>query len=272
MRLTVSHVTTYRFDPPVRSAVQSLRMTPSRTAHQTVLDWRIEIDGATLGAAFRDGAGDWIVTASLPGPVAGLQIAAQGMIETEDNSGILAGYEERIPPLAYLESTVLTQADGALRDLAHSVLGRKSGDVLSLAHDLAAAVSGAILYHPGATAAHTSAADALAGGEGVCQDHAHVLIALAHVADIPARYVSGYLLADDHATPHEAAHAWAELWMPDLGWVGFDPANRCCPDERYVRVGSGVDARGAAPVRGVTHGGGGAEALDVSVEVAAAQQ
>ncbi|MEM9522420.1 MAG: transglutaminase family protein [Pseudomonadota bacterium] len=271
MRLTVSHVTTYRFDPPVRSVVQSLRMTPSRTAHQTAFDWKIEIEGAALGAAFRDGAGDWIVTASLLGPIAGLQIAAQGTVATEDNSGVLTGHEEKIPPLAYLESTVLTRADGALRDLARSVLDRKSDDALCLAHDLAGTVSDAILYRPGATAAHTSAADALTGGEGVCQDHAHVLIALAHVADIPARYVSGYLFADGHAAPHEAAHAWAELWVPDLGWVGFDPANRCCPDERYVRIGSGIDAHGAAPVRGVTRGGGGAEALDVSVEVAAAQ-
>jgi transglutaminase-like putative cysteine protease len=71
---------------------------------------------------------------------------------------------------------------------------------------------------------------------------------------VPARYASGYLLADADGAAHEAAHAWAELWVEGLGWVGFDPANRCCPDARYVRLGSGLDARDAAPVRGIARG------------------
>ena len=97
---------------------------------------------------------------------------------------------------------------------------------------------------------------------------AHALIALAHAADLPARYVTGYLLTRDDGEPEEASHAWAEIHVAGLGWVGFDPANRCCPDERYIRLGSGRDAREAAPIRGVSRGGG-AEAMEVSVTVAA---
>jgi transglutaminase-like putative cysteine protease len=128
------------------------------------------------------------------------------------------------------------------------------------------AVADAIAYEPGATHAHTTAAEALKGGQGVCQDHAHVLCSAARVAGMPARYVSGYLFADADGKPHEAAHAWSELYLPGLGWVGFDVANRWCPDDRYVRLGSGLDARAAAPIRGTSRAGA-SEKLEVSVAV-----
>jgi transglutaminase-like putative cysteine protease len=97
------------------------------------------------------------------------------------------------------------------------------------------------------------------------------MIALARSVGMPARYVSGYLQSDADGLPHEAAHAWAEIWLDTLGWVGFDPANRVCPDERYIRLASGFDAQDAAPIRGVAQGRG-AETLDVSVAIRAAQQ
>jgi transglutaminase-like putative cysteine protease len=98
---------------------------------------------------------------------------------------------------------------------------------------------------------------------------AHALIALAQSSGLPARYVTGYLLTGEEEV-NEAAHAWAEIHIESLGWVGFDPANRCCPDQRYIRLGSGRDARDAAPIRGVTRGGA-TEAMDVRVVVSAQQ-
>ena len=136
---------------------------------------------------------------------------------------------------------------------------------------LASTVADAIAYRPGVTHAHTTAAEALALGEGVCQDHAHALIACANHRGIPARYVSGYLFADADGQAHEAAHAWAELHVAGLGWVGFDPANRCCPDARYIRLGSGFDAQDAAPIRGIARGGAG-EDMDVTVAILQATQ
>jgi transglutaminase-like putative cysteine protease len=132
-------------------------------------------------------------------------------------------------------------------------------------------VTDAIAYRPGVTHAHTTAAEALALGEGVCQDHAHALLALARLRGLPARYVSGYLFADAAGQAHEAAHAWAEVFVAGLGWVGFDPANRCCPDDRYIRLGSGFDAQDAAPIRGIARGGG-QEAMDVTVAILQAAQ
>ncbi len=168
-----------------------------------------------------------------------ITVTVRGAVETTDLAGVLRGHRETVAPGCYLRDTPATAPDAGLRALA---LGAEAPDTLGLAHALAAAVADAIAYRPGATHAHTTAAEALALGEGVCQDHAQALAACARLRGIPARYVSGYLFAAEDGTPHEAAHAWAELHVPGLGWVGFDPANRCCPDARYIRLGSGFDA------------------------------
>lgn len=270
MIISVSHRTLYHYDSPLRVAVQSLRLTPSTFDGQRVLDWEIAVDGGTRGGAFRDGAGDWVESWSVRGPASSLEVRVTGTVETTDLIGVLQGHKELISPLVYLRSTAATRADAALSGLAAEAIDAEASP-LDNGHALARAIAGAISYRPGVTQAQTSAADALALGEGVCQDHAHVLIAAARSVQIPARYVSGYLMADADGTAPEAAHAWAELWIAGLGWVGFDPANACCPNELYVRTGSGLDARDAAPIRGIASGPG-TETLDVTVAVSAAQQ
>ena len=179
------------------------------------------------------------------GPADQVVVDVKGTIETQDLSGVLRGHRETTHPAVYLRTTQATRPSAALTELAREVAGRNAS-ALDRAHGIAQAVSEAIAYMPGVTEAHTTAAEALELGEGVCQDHAHALIAAAHVLDLPGRYVTGYLLATEDGTPHEAAHAWAELWVDGLGWVGFDPANNWCPDMRYIRIGSGLDARDAA--------------------------
>lgn len=270
MLLTVDHTTVYSYGIPVRGAVQSLRLFPSSHDGQRVIDWSVEVVGGIRGAGFRDGAGDWVEGWSLRGPVDQVTVRVAGTVETSDQSGILRGNRESVPPTAYMRETLPTRADAALTQLSRDAFA-EAVDPLDAAHLLSAAVADAIAYRPGATHVHTTAAEALALGEGVCQDHAHALIAAARVAGMPARYVSGYLFADADGAPHEAAHAWAEIWLDTLGWVGFDPANRTCPDERYIRLGSGFDAQDAAPIRGVAQGRG-TETLDVTVAVRTAQQ
>ena len=222
---------------------------------------------AERGAAFRDGAGDWVETITLLGPVEALTIRVRGEVETVDTGGVLTGHREKVPSEAYLRATRATRADRALEALAAKALtGVAPDDGLARAHALCRAVSEAIAYTPGETDHATTAAEALALGHGVCQDHAHALIAVAHNAGLPARYVTGYLFASEEEGAHEASHAWAEILVPDLGWVGFDPSNNACPDERYIRLGSGADASEAAPIRGIAQGAG-AEHLEVRVAV-----
>jgi transglutaminase-like putative cysteine protease len=271
MRLSVLHRTAYSFDKPMRWVTQSHRLTPADSAGQRVIDWTISVEGAEPGAAFTDGAGDRVTTLSIAGPVEAFEVVVAGSVETGDTAGVLRNHREVISPRVYLVPTGPTKATGALQELSRTALaGADPGDALDRAHRLAEAVSEAIAFEPGSTHAHTTAAEALEQGLGVCQDHAHALIALAHAAEMPARYVSGYLLARDDGSPEEASHAWAEIHVPGLGWVGFDAANRCCPDERYIRLGSGRDAREAAPIRGLSRGGG-LEAMDVSVTVTTVQ-
>ncbi|WP_135450283.1 transglutaminase family protein [Tabrizicola caldifontis] len=268
MRLTVDHVTRYSYDHPVRSVVQSHRLTPSVFAGQQVIDWEITVSEGTKGSTHRDGAGDQVQGWTIAGPVSAVEVRVRGTVDTTDLAGVLRGHRETVAPEVYLRTTAPTRADVALESLARTV---GDSDLLSLAHSLSTLVSEAIAYRPGVTHAHTTAAEALALGEGVCRDHAHALIAMARVRGIAARYVSGYLFAAQDGTPHEAAHAWAELHVPGLGWIGFDPANRCCPDDRYIRLGSGFDAQDAAPIRGVARGGA-REAMDVTVAVLQAAQ
>jgi len=268
MRLSVRHGTIYQFDAPMRFVSQSHRLTPVSNEGQQVRSWSVTAEGAVFGAAFVDGGGDAVNTMTVQGPVTRIEVVVEGVVETIDTAGVLRGHREMMQPLVYLRPTTATKPNRLLTELRDHALEGADEGFLDRAHRLSAAVSDAIAYTPGATAAHTTAAEAIEIGKGVCQDMAHALIALAHAAAMPARYVTGYLLTDD--AEGEAAHAWAELHVDGLGWVGFDPANRCCPDERYIRLGSGRDAREAAPIRGVSRGGAG-EAMDVTVVVAAQQ-
>ncbi len=268
MLLVVDHVTRYSYDRSVRGVVQSHRLTPSRFDGQKVLDWTVTVSGGTMGGGFRDGAGDWVQGWSVAGPVHEITVHVAGRIETTDLAGVLRGHKESVPPQAYLRATTATTTDASITQLAQIFT---PDDALAGAHALSAAVADAVVYTPGSTNGATTAAQALAIGAGVCQDHAQVLIAAARVRGLPARYVSGYLQASSDGAAHEAAHAWAELYVQGIGWIGFDPANRCCPDARYIRLGSGLDAQDAAPIRGISRGGA-VENLDVTVAVQQQEQ
>ena len=268
MLLSVDHTTLYRYDRPVRGVVQSHRLTPSVYEGQQVQSWAVTVSGGTLGGGFRDGAGDWVQGWSVAGPVSEIEVRVVGTVQTHNLAGVLRGHREVAPPFAYLRDTTLTEADAELTDLGAILL---NGDVLAGCHTLSDMIADRIKYVPGTTRSQTTAAQALAQGEGVCQDHAQALISAARAGGVPARYVSGYLQSDASGVSHEASHAWAELHVVGLGWIGFDPTNRCCPDERYIRLGSGLDGQDAAPIRGVSRGTG-AESLSVTVAVQLQEQ
>ena len=196
-----------------------------------------------------------------------LEIEAAGTVETQDSNGVVAGLANGAPPRVFLRETVQTRPDGAIHALAKSVHGK---DTLATLHELLGAVRDRVEYVAGATDTHTGAAEALADGKGVCQDHAHIFIAAARTLAIPARYVTGYLMLDGQSTA-SAHHAWAEAWVEGLGWVGFDVANRVCPTHNYVRLAAGLDASYAAPIVGSRRGGE-TETLEVSVAVQQQQQ
>lgn len=175
---------------------------------------------------------------------------------------------ERLPPGYFLRNTPLTAPDELIADFAaQAARGASPLDRLAM---LMNGIGDRIAYRPGTTDSRTNAADALALGSGVCQDHAHVFVAACRSLGIPARYIGGYFWSGADAGTGQASHAWAEAFIDDLGWVGFDPANRTLADERHVRVGVGLDYWSAAPIRGIRRGAA-KETLSVVLDVAAAE-
>lgn len=263
MRLSVHHATTYRYAEPTRRVIQLLRVTPQSFAGQTVLDWRIDVDCDAQLREHRDGYGNVTHMLYIDSPVQTLEISVGGAVLTEDKSGIIQGLPHDLPPGIFLRPTPLTAPGPAIKALAAQVSG---ADTLPHLHDLAARLHDTIRFDTEATAADTIAEQACAEGHGVCQDFAHIFVAAARLAGIPARYVSGHLYRRDGQHAQEAGHAWAEGWVDELGWVAFDPLNGISTDDAYVRVACGLDYRDAAPVVGARSGGG-AEELSVEVRV-----
>ncbi len=271
MRLRISHRTIYRYEPAVRLVVQSLRLRPSEFDGQRVLEWHIDAGGHSIDAGYVDGAGTCVNMLTAHGPVEVLEVVSTGVVEVADRAGMVRGLRELVHPLAWLRTGPLTRPAGVIAELARLAVPDPAADRLEQGHALARAVGQAVRYAPGASDARTTAAEALEAGVGVCQDHAHVLAAAARSLEIPARYVTGYLHDGGGEIGGEATHAWTELHLGSYGWVGFDPSNRQCPTEDYVRVACGVDAIDAAPFRGATLGAA-RETLSLEVQVQPTQQ
>ncbi|OLP54335.1 transglutaminase [Rhizobium rhizosphaerae] len=263
MRLTISHITEYAYGTPVSYALQRLRLTPVTTVGQTVLSWSTTVEGGAQQVSYDDHFGNRVELMSIEGERDAIRIVASGEVETEDRAGVFGPHQSFMPLWLFLRDTALTKRTKAVRDLAKSVVQGDSD--LSAMHALMGTVHQTIAFVPGETGICTSADEALEKRSGVCQDHAHVMIAAARALAIPARYVSGYLLTESGAQ-QAASHAWAEMYLKGLGWVGFDAANNLCPDARYVRVATGLDYMDAAPISGLVQGAG-SETLTVSLTV-----
>lgn len=265
MRLIIRHETAYTYASPARFAMQVLRLTPSSFDSQFVRRWRVEVNTDARLERGEDAFGNITHTVFIDGPVSDLQILIEGEVETQDRSGLVQGTVERLPLRFYLRPSALTQPTPALADFARGIAAAEGGDMLATLHGLMAGIPRSMMFDTGATDSRTTADQAFTAGRGVCQDFAHVFVACARALAIPARYVGGHYMLIDRIE-QGAGHAWAEAYLGDLGWIGFDPANGVCVTERYVRVAIGLDYLDAAPVRGAQTGGGG-ETLSVTVHV-----
>ena len=145
----------------------------------------------------------------------------------------------------------------------HPEIWRQAIDLTAAHHaifDKAWAIMGWVFdefgYEPGSTKVNTHLEEAFALRRGVCQDFTHVMLGLCRAVDIPARYASGYLYNGplDKLKGSQASHAWAEVYLPTLGWVGFDPTNNTLADERYIKIAVGRDYDDVAPIRGTYRG------------------
>lgn len=266
MRLHIAHSTIYQYDEPAAGAIQLLRLTPRNHDGQYVVRWRIDVSPDARLSAREDAFGNITHVFSAAGPFRELSIAVEGEVETHGTDGVVRGTVERFPPSLYLRQTALTHTDAALAGLAGDIRIASGGAALAGLHLLLQTLHRQIVYDLTLTNTRMSAAEAFAIKRGVCRDLTHIFIAAARCLGIPARYVAGYLQLADGRVEQQAGHAWAEAFVPDLGWVGFDPANGVCPTDGYVRVAVSLDSLGAAPVRGTCYGIGG-ESLRVAISV-----
>ncbi len=267
MRIRIRHETTYRYAEAPRMAVQHLRLTPRNHDGQHVVGWRIDVDPDCRLIQSEDAFGNTLHRFSVDGPIESISTVVEGEVTTFDMAGVVSGAVERFPPILYMRETPLTTPSAAICDFARETTSKESGTLAKL-HALLGAIHKSLTFDAAATHSATTAAECFEQRNGVCQDFAHLFIACARGIDAPARYVSGYFLSSD-AEDQVAGHAWAEAYVEDLGWVGFDPTHGVAPHENHVRVAVALDYLGAAPIRG-THSGGAGETLEVKVRIAQA--
>lgn len=267
MRLSIEHTTRYDFSHAAVQGLQRLRLKPKNTHGQEIVEWDMSLEGAAFEAEYDDHHFNRTTLVSLEPGAHVVSVTCRGMVDTADKAGVLGPHAGHMPLWTFLRPTTLTRPGLKIRSLVASVDADRSNK-LDFMHALSAAVRNAVNYTTGMTDVNTTAEQALTGGQGVCQDQAHVMISAGRLIDVPMRYVSGYLMMNDRIE-QDAGHGWVEAHLDGLGWVGFDVSNGISPDERYVRVATGRDYREAAPVTGMAVSAG---TVDLRVELSVEQQ
>ena len=240
----------YEYDAPVRELRQRLVIVPpARHGNQRRLAHRLEVTGAAARRRVRrDADGNVVAWLEAERVTHAIEFRLAAVLErvSDDGPTVLPAEALRSPRL--LRPTPLTAADDRLRAMAADIAEQSAGDTAEDTADrVSAAVSRAITYADGVTGVTTTAAEALAAGRGVCQDYAHVMLALCHVLRLPARYVSGHLLGQG------GTHAWVEVIAPrgdHAEAIALDPCNGRRTDGGYVTIATGRDYRDVAPTSG----------------------
>ncbi len=273
-RVRVIHTTGYRYRSVVTQSYNEVRLTPRSDRRQNVVVSRVETTPATRQYRYTDYWGTVVTSFDLHAPHTQLKVVGASVVETssevepirtgtwadlrEDN--LVDRYTELLEPTAYVPKA--RELAAVARDL------RKGKTPAEAVLEASQWVHEKLKYQAGTTGVHSSAVDAYAAGEGVCQDFAHVTLALLRAMGIPARYVSGYLHTKPDAAPKETvrgeSHAWIEAWTG--GWWGYDPTNGIPVGPRHIWVALGRDYADVAPLKGI-YSGGDATALEVTVDI-----
>lgn len=261
MILRVAHRTTFVYSDSIADTSMELRVKPVDDARQRVRSYELRVDPRGPVREYRDVFGNWVQTWNHRPPHNQISVEARSVVETRPAWPTPA-------ELSPSDRWQLLQHDGPVmdvwpvRELAATLAG---GGEAGLA-ELTQQINDRFIYQPNVTNVTSTVADLVELGRGVCQDFAHIWIAACRAAGIPARYVSGYLYTGDRRQP-QASHAWGEAWLPDAGWLAFDPTNPSGGvGEGYVRVAVGRDYRDVPPTRGIFRGAA-SETLAVDVRV-----
>jgi len=244
-----------------------LRLQPPDTPAQRVLDFALEVSPSGPMSSHVDRFGNIVHHIERPDAHDAVDVVATSVVEC---NGDVDPYLDAVPPLDMLRFHGPVIDVPSVRRLAESAGGRRGqgpGRAERVVEALSGRIAEQIRYEKGATSVHSTVAEVLSLGAGVCQDFAHVMIACCRSLGIPARYVSGYVY-DGEGAEHES-HAWMQAWIEGVGWRGFDATHRVYEGERHIKVAVGRDYTDCAPTRGTYVGNGGSTRMIATVTVKA---
>jgi transglutaminase-like putative cysteine protease len=262
MKLEIVHATRYRYSGPIAETVMEVRLRPMDGNGQRCREFHLEISSGIKPGTYRDGYGNDVHYFNLVRPHTSLSVTSRSVVETGGGLDADPG-EELVQDFLRFRSPVKDVP--GIRELAsrHPIADAGSGSSVEQALDeLTLAISREFAYDRAVTNVYSAVDDVLALRAGVCQDFAHLFIAIARTMGVAARYVSGYIHAPGAATT--ASHAWAEAWVPGRGWVGYDATHPVRAAEHHVRLAVGRDYSDAAPTRGI-YIGSATGSMEVSV-------
>jgi transglutaminase-like putative cysteine protease len=280
----IRHLTRFRYSRPISESIMETRMHPRSDSSQHCLTFSLSVSPRCRVFSYRDHLGNNVQHFDIPGEHNQLVIVAESVVEQQplpDVPGFLSldawgALDDLIAAGDYWEmllpSTFAVETPAVTKLAAQMEVSRRD-DPLMLVQELNQRLYDYFEYVPRATRVDSPVDEAIISGKGVCQDFAHAMIALLRHVRVPARYVSGYLYrgSEDHdrSTP-DATHAWVEVLMPHLGWVGFDPTNNLISHHRHIRTAIGRDYADVPPTHGIFRGKTDSE-LYVAVQVDASE-
>ena len=281
MFYSIRHLTRFRYESPVSESLMEVRMHPRTEGNQRCLSFQLSVDPRARVNVYRDYLGNSVHHFDVPGKHKELAILAESLVEMETPpelpQGLGAGAWDELDAVVaagdYWEMLMPSSfacPSEALEDLIAELRVHRRGDPLTFLIELNSAIYEWFDYVPKATQVDSPIEHAIEARKGVCQDFAHIMIALARHVRVPCRYVSGYVHPREEKPDRSsdgATHAWVEALLPRLGWLGFDPTSNLVAGERHIRTAIGRDYADVPPTKGIFKGAAASE-LAVSVRVA----
>ena len=262
MKLSIKHISKYKFSKNLSYGVQRLRLKPQNNKIQNINRWNINIQGGVEQFEYLDHHQNLCTFLTLNNDLKEIIISVDGQINTIESNGILGNDKPKTKPWMYKMYTPITKPGNHIKSFCKKWLDLSYSE-LDICHFVAYDIRKFVKFRKGSTSAYTSAEDSFKKKRGVCQDFTHIFISCLRFLGFSVRYVSGYLKIEG-VNEQDATHAWADVFIKDLGWVGFDVANGISPDERYVVLANGFDFFDASPIHGL-HLDSQNTSLDVSV-------
>ena len=267
MFYSIRHVTKFVYDSPISESVMEARVQPRSDANQRCVQFRLTTTPTSRVLMYLDHDGNVVHHFAVPGRHARLTVTSEALVECGPAPlvpfDLGGGAWDRLDGLTasgefweLLNPSPFAGPSDRLSQFANAINWSRGADPLATLRRLTTEIYDSFEYRPQSTRVDSPIDEALKARSGVCQDFAHIMIALVRQIGIPCRYVSGYLFHRERGDRSSigATHAWVEALLPDIGWVGFDPTNNRLAEDRHIRVAIGRDYSDVPPTKGVFKG------------------